>query len=230
MWAGLLAAGALGNVPGQDVMQRVLSCRTGAQARRSCVLAGILYCLLGALPALSGLIAARTLPEGAALLDVILSPLATLVVTVLVVSALLSTVDSALMSAASVLGWNLMRHVFPKTGALRLTRVAVLVVGGASLAQGLSGASARSLLADAYELTLVGLFVPLTLGLFGQRGGETAALASMAFGTGGWLLHVALGWDGFLQTPLPTAFGLTALSALGYGLGMRRIPSWTRRN
>ncbi len=239
MWGGFLAAGALGNIPGQDVMQRVLSCRTGAAARRSCILAGVLYCALGALPVLLGLLAGRMLPGESDLLDALLgmlfSPLATVVVMLLIVSALLSTVDSALMAAGSVLGRNLLRHLFPRADALLLTRLAVLLVGALSLLQGLAGASAWSLLADAYQLTLVGLFVPLTLGLFSRRGGARAALISMGTGAGLQLLHTALGWETFLAPllpfPVPNAFALTALSALGYRLGMRRrIPACTPAN
>ncbi len=232
-WTGFLAAGALGNIPGQDVLGRVFSCRSGTAARRSCVLAGVLYCALGALPVLLGLLGARLLPEEAPLLssflDLLTSPLATLVVTLLIVSALLSTADSALMSAGSVLGHNLLRPLFPGADALSLTRLAVGATGVLSLVWGLSGLSAWSLLASAYELTLVGLFIPLTAGLFSRRGGPRAALLSMGSGTGLWALHAVFGWETFLAPlvgfPLPNALALTAASALGYGLGVRRIPA-----
>ncbi len=232
MWTGFLAAGALGNIPGQDVMQRVLSCRNEAAARHSCILAGTLYVVLGALPVLLGLLAGRVLPEGGglagALLDLAFSPLATVVVALLLLSALLSTVDSALMAAGSVLGRNLLRHLVPQIGVLSLARLAVLLVGLASLLQALSGASAWALLADAYQLTLVGLFVPLTAGLFSRRGGPRAAIPAMGIGAGLQVLHTALGWETFLapllRFPLPNAFALTALSALAYWMGTRRTP------
>ena len=230
-WSGLLIAGALGNIPGQDVLQRVFSSRSEQVARRACLIAGGLYLGLGAIPVVLGLASRLLLPgyEGdmlAALGRILFSPLAALGLILLVVSALLSTVDSALISAASVLAQNLLRHPLPRVGLLRLSRLSVLMVGAASLFYAFRGLSAYSLLEDAYELTLVGLFVPLTAGLFSKRGGRFAALTSMAGGTVLWILHLAFGWEWFFEpalysagVPIPKAIGLTAASGAGYLLG-----------
>lgn len=230
-WSGLLVAGALGNIPGQDVLQRVFSSRTEGVARRACLIAGSLYLVLGAIPVVLGLAARLLLPgqEGdmlATLGRILFSPLAALGLVLLVVSAVLSSVDSALISAASVLAQNLLRHSLPRAGLLQLSRLSVLIVGAASLFYAFRGLSAYSLLEDAYELTLVGLFVPLTAGLFWKRGGRTAALAGMGCGVVLWAFHLALGWDWFLAPALapagvliPNAIGLTAASAGGYLAG-----------
>ncbi len=228
-WVGLLLAGALGNIPGQDVMQRVLAARTAAVARRACLIAGAAYLALGAVPLTLGL-AARLLLPGVetdvfpALAGVLFSPLATLGITLVIVSALLSTADSALMSAASVLSRNLLRHRLPRVDPLRLSRLAVLLVGAASLLLALGGASAYTLLEAAYELTLVGLFVPLTLGLFWRGGGPRAGIAAMAVGTLLWAGHQALGWETFaapLGGEFPSAVGMTLASAAAYLAGAR---------
>ena len=230
-WSGLLVAGALGNIPGQDVLQRVFASKTERVARRACLIAGSLYLVLGAIPVVLGLTARLLLPgqEGdmlATLGRILFSPLAALGLLLLVVSALLSTVDSALISAASVLAQNLLRHPLPRVGLLRLSRLSVLIVGAASLLYAFRGLSAYSLLEDAYELTLVGLFVPLTAGLFWKRGGPAAALGAMGTGVALWVAHLSFGWDSFLEPvlspvgiPIPNAIGLTAASALGYLLG-----------
>lgn len=234
VWAGLLLAGALGNIPGQDVLQRVFASRTETVARRACLIAGGSYLVLGVLPVGLGLAARLLAPEGGGeiltvLGRILFSPPAALALLLVVVSALLSTADSALLSAGSVLGQNLLRHVFPGANRLRLSRLAVLVVGAGSLGLAYGGLSAYALLEDAYELTLVGLFIPLTLGLYSKRGGPAAALGAIAAGAGLWALHLALGWNHFLD-PLfapsgifvPGAVGLTAGSAAGYFLGARR--------
>ena len=232
-WSGLLVAGALGNIPGQDVLQRVFASRTERVARRACLIAGGLYLVLGAVPVVLGLAARLLLPgqEGdmlATLGRILFSPLAALGLVLLVVSAVLSSVDSALISAASVLAQNLLRHSLPRTGLLRLSRLSVLIIGAASLFYAFRGFSAYSLLEDAYELTLVGLFVPLTAGLFWKRGGSVAALAAMGSGVFLWVAHLAFGWDWFLEPalfaaglPVPNAIGLTAASAAGYLIGGR---------
>ena len=230
-WSGLLVAGALGNIPGQDVLQRVFASRSERVARRACLISGGLYLLLGAVPVGLGLAAGLLLPghEGdmlAALGRILFSPLAALALVLLVVSAVLSSVDSALISAASVLAQNLLRHSLPRAGLLRLSRLSVVLVGAASLFYAFRGLRAYSLLEDAYELTLVGLFVPLTAGLFWKRGGSAAALGGMAGGAALWAVHVARGWEWFLEPALapagvliPNAIGLTAASAAGYLLG-----------
>ena len=230
-WSGLLMAGALGNIPGQDVLQRVFASRSEAVARRACLVAGGLYLGLGAIPLGLGL-AARLLAPGdsgemlTTLSRILFGPLASLALALVVVSALLSTADSALLSAGSVLAQNLLRHRFPRASLLRLSRVAVLLVGAASLVHAFRGLSAYSLLEDAYELTLVGLFLPLTAGLFWKRGGGAAALAAMGSGGALWALHAVAGWSLFLEPalapagiPIPRAIGLTAASGVGYLVG-----------
>lgn len=232
-WSGLLLAGALGNIPGQDVLQRVFAARSERVARRACLIAGGLYLGLGAVPVALGL-AGRLLVPGAeadllsALGRILFSPLAALGLLLVIVSALLSTVDSALLSAGSVLAQNLLRHWLPRVAPLRLSRISVVIVGAASLLHAFRGLSAYSLLEDAYELTLVGLFVPLTAGLFGKRSGAPAALAAMAGGAALWLVHTVFAWEWFFEPALgpagiliPNAVGLTTSSALAYAVGGR---------
>jgi hypothetical protein len=83
-----------------------------------------------------------------------------------------------------------------------------------------AGEDAYSLLEDAYELPLVGLFVPLALGLYRPPGREAPALAAMAVGTGLWVLHYALGWESFFQPwlpwPVPGSLAITACSLAAY--------------
>ena len=233
VWAGLLVAGALGNIPGQDVLQRVFAAKSEAVARRACLLSGSLYLVLGLLPVGLGLAVRLLAPgESGEILDllarILFSPPAALALLLVVVSALLSTADSALLSAGSVLSQNLLRHAFPGASRLLLSRLAVLIVGAGSLYLAHRGLSAYALLEDAYELTLVGLFIPLTIGLYSKRGGPGAAIAAIAAGAGLWALHLAADWSFFLDPLLvpagvfvPGAVGLTAASAAGYLIAAR---------
>lgn len=213
-WLGLFCAGALGNLPGQDLLQRVFSARSASVAKAACVSAGVLYLAVGALPVFLALASNLLAPERAdtailpALAGLFLEPWLAVAFVVVIMSAVLSTIDSAILAPASVLAQNLLGRGRPERSTLRLDHVAVLVVAGASLALAFLGEDAYSLLEAAYELGLVSLLVPLALGLRSQRGGEGAALASMGVGTGLWALHLALGWEWFAG-PLLRGAGVT---------------------
>jgi len=93
------------------------------------------------------------------------------------------------------------------------------------------GESAYSLLEDAYELPLVGLFVPLTMGLYGKPRGQSPAVAAMVVGGSLWFLHYFSGWDDFLGPlaerlglSLPVALGGTACSLIAYVIVNRSLP------
>jgi solute:Na+ symporter, SSS family len=84
-----------------------------------------------------------------------------------------------------------------------------------------SGESAYELLEASYLLTLVGLFVPLILGLYSVPCSGLAAIASMLVGTAVWVIHLFLGWESFLE-PLaslnrfPISLAATGCSLLAY--------------
>jgi Na+/proline symporter len=104
--------------------------------------------------------------------------------TVALISAVLSTIDSAILAPASVLAQNVFeRFNRRRVRSLTLNRLAILVVTAGSVGMAYLGKSAYALLEDAYELPLVGLFVPLALGLRSKSPRERAAVASMLAGT-----------------------------------------------
>lgn len=213
-WLGLFCAGALGNLPGQDLLQRVFAARSAAIAKAACLSAGVLYIAMGAIPVFLALASNLLAPERAdtailpALAGLYLDPWLAVIFVVVIMSAVLSTIDSAILAPASVLAQNLLGRGRPERSTLRLDRIAVLLVAGASLVLAFLGESAYSLLETAYELGLVSLLVPLAFGLRSERGGERAALAAMLVGTGLWGLHLVLGWTWFAD-PLLAEAGVT---------------------
>src|SRR5690606_18677258 len=56
-WASVLAVGALGNVPGQDLAQRIFAARSERAATTACLVAGIFYIAFGMVPVTTGLAA-----------------------------------------------------------------------------------------------------------------------------------------------------------------------------
>jgi Na+/proline symporter len=221
-WLGIFAAGALGNIPGQDLSQRIFSARSAKVAARACLVAGVAYLAVGLLPLLIGLAGNILTPDHeAAIIPLLASlfltkPLAVIFL-LAILSAVLSTIDSAILSPATVLGQNLLGRLPHHRGDnLRLQEISVVLVTAASLAMAYLGEDAYGLLETAYEIGLVGLFVPLTFGLYTEQGGEKAALASMAVGIAFWLPHVALGWESFFGLGPPVGLSSAALAAVAY--------------
>jgi Na+/proline symporter len=230
-WLAVLAVGALGNLPGQDLLQRVFASRSAGVARAACLAAGMSYLIVGMVPLLLALVSRLLFPQDAgrailpALAHLFLSPAVAAVFLLAIVSAVLSTIDSALLSPATVLAQNVAAPALGLDGrpGLGLHRTAVAVVALASLALAYVGESAYSLLESSYELTLVGLFVPLALGLWRPPHREAPALAAMLGGVAIWLAHSLLGWE-LLLAPwlepagwrIPVSLAATAASLLGW--------------
>lgn len=234
-WLAVLAAGALGNLPGQDLMQRIFASRSAAVARRACLLAGLAYLVLGAIPVGLGLTAALLAPDDERailpiLAGLLLHPVGAVIFVLAIVSAVLSTIDSAILAPAGVIAENLLRRLPQRRiSRLGLDRICVFGVSLASLAVAYLGEDAWTLLETAYEIGLVSLLVPLVMGLASSRGREPAALAAMTVGTLLWLAHLLIGWEWFAEPWLRDGMGLVlpvglscAVCALVAYLGVSR--------
>ena len=243
-WIAIFCVGALGNIPGQDLMQRIFAAKSATVAQWAAVIAGIAYLTFGLLPILLGLAARLLVPEqvtGAilpALVSLFLSPAILVVFTVALVSAVLSTIDSAILSPASVLSQNVFqRFNRDRIDSLTLNRIAIVIVTAGSVAFAFKGESAYALLEDAYELPLVALFVPLALGLKAKSPRaksprERPAIASMLVGSSLWLVHYAAGWESFVEplasewkAYLPVSLSITLVSLLAYLIGNTGRPN-----
>ncbi len=234
-WLAVLAAGALGNLPGQDLMQRIFASRSATVARRACLLAGLAYLVLGAIPVGLGLTAALLAPgDERAILPILagllLHPVGAVIFVLAIMSAVLSTIDSAILAPAGVIAENLLRRLPQRRiSRLGLDQICVLGVSLASLAVAYLGEDAWTLLETAYEVGLVSLLVPLVMGLASSRGREPAALAAMTVGTLLWLAHLLIGWEWFAEPWLRDGVGLVlpvglscAVCALVAYLGVSR--------
>ncbi len=241
-WLGLLAAGSLGNLPGQDLLQRVFASRSAAVARTACLLSGGAYLVIGVVPLLIGLMGDLLFPGQAdvpilpLLAGHLLTPTLAVVLVVALLSAILSTLDSAILAPASIIAENLWprqpdaplgRLLAPlDRGGVGRERAAVALVTVLSVATALSGDSAWGLLETAYELGLVALLVPLVGAVHDPRRTEAAGLASMAVGGGVWAVHLALDAETLLPglagpwAP-PLGLGCFALSALTWEVAVR---------
>lgn len=223
-WFGTLAAGLFGNIPGQDLMQRVFSSKDARTAARACLLAGLLYLLFGLIPVSLGLASRITLPgqdEGQILAvlaaEYLTTPL-TLVFVVSLVSIIVSTCTSAVLSPAAILSHNLLERTAALSRRRLFTdRLAVVLVALASLAVAFSGRTILELLELSLSSVLVALFIPLVAGLYLGARKERAALTAMAAGILVWLARELM--EGLIL-PMPEGYGAAAYAdyiAAAYG-------------
>lgn len=224
-WISLFSVAALGNMTGQDMIQRMLSARSATVAKWGCISAGLMYFLFGSIPVLLGLTATLTLGEKASgqsvipsLIESYLDPVTAVILIMTIVSAVISTITSALLAPASLLSHNFLKHKFPRVSLLTQCRWAVIAIMLLSLLTVFLGEDVYSLLENSYAIGFVGFFVPMTVGVFTRYLDEKACLISMCFSVVIWLGEFAIGGD--------FPFALLAV-VLGYPVYF--IAYWKRR-
>ncbi|TWU50777.1 Sodium/proline symporter [Rubripirellula tenax] len=237
-----LAIGALGNLPMQDLMQRIFSAKSDRVASRACLWASAGYILMGILPVGAGMAAHLLLPQqegdmdGVVLLIAgkLLNPMLLLVFFLAIVSAVLSTIVSAVMAPAAVMAHNLVEPVWRRSqtippsqeGLLWLQRVAIVVVTIASAWLAFKGEGAYELVQGSYSMPLVSLFVPFMIGMHFKGFPPLAAILAIVFGITPWCLHMLVGWEIFFEPwleaaglPIPHELAGTACSLVGFMIG-----------
>lgn len=185
---------SLGNLPGQDLAQRIFSARCELTAKRSCLIAGFFYVTLGSISILLGLAARKLLPMSVEhsvlpmLAKQLLTPGLTVLLLLAIISIVLSTIDSAILATSSIIAHNLLKYrALSKSYSLvSLCRLCTIFVGLSSLIIAFVGDDAYALLEASYAISLVSLFVPFAMGLFGKYFNEQAALCSMLVGVAFW--------------------------------------------
>jgi solute:Na+ symporter, SSS family len=189
----VFAIAALGNLPGQDLAQRIFAARSSSVARRSCLIAGGFYVVLGSISIVLGVSAKALLPAGIThsviphLAQHVLTPGLTILLILSIISIILSTMDSAMLATSSIISHNLIKRVNNNLSRVFICRVCIVLVGAFSLLLAFVGENAYTLLEQSYAISLVGIFAPFLLGLYLKRGHELAAILSMITGIAVWL-------------------------------------------
>ncbi len=256
-WAsalGVLSIGALGNLPVQDLMQRIMSAKSASVAQRSCWLAGGGYLLLGLAPITMGMVASIVGPQWRSddqdvlmnLSLLVLHPIPRGLFLLAVVSAILSTFSSAVLSPAAILGRNMIAPIqhsqwFSRLPGirgwiddpLRIQRLSIVFVVAASVGLAYQGKDAYELVQESYAIALVGLTIPFMLGLHRKFASSLPAIACMSAGTAIWFLHWWSDWEFFLdpwlrdRLPIPQEWA--ALAAGGIAFACATLTSSHRR-
>lgn len=207
-----------GSVVAAELVARIIAARSPAVARRACLYGGGLYLLVGLIPVALGLVGPSLLPglaHGEQVLPRLaleyLPPVAFAAFAGALLSAILSTVDSALLVAASLVSHNVivpLRGGISEAGKVRLARAGVVLFGALAYLLALHAEGVYDLVQQASAFGSAGIFVVTCWGLFSSYGGPLAAIWTLATGVTAWVI-------GSYVLDLPAAY----LSSLGLSAG-----------
>jgi Na+/proline symporter len=248
----VLLIGLLGNVPGQDLQQRVASAKSAATARWMCVVGGVLYLLIGSIPLYLGLAARWTFGDGLSESQLPLNAIAArylsepfqILLIVGMFSLCLAVAASATLSQASIVSRNVIK---PLRGLVRDSagseslgdagvgdvlvgdagvwgaRFSVGLVIAGSLAVAYSGESIMELLELSLVLVLVSLFVPMAIALYAPSKQARPRVGNSAMIAGFVAWLVGFLFESRIGIPA-SLIGLSA-SAIAAWLAMRSAPT-----
>jgi solute:Na+ symporter, SSS family len=220
----------LGSIPQQDVFQRVMSANSVSAATKGPVIGGVCYILFAFVPMFLVASALLIMPtEVAGLLkDDPQKVLPTLVMTKMpfvmqvlffgaLLSAIKSTASATLLAPSVTFVENIWRQFYPRVSdktELRTMRITVLVFSVFVLiyAIQMQGTPIYEMVSGAYQVTLVGAFIPLVFGLYWRRATTQGAIFSIVMGL--------LTWGLFLATPAGQEFPAQLAGILAAFAGM----------
>ena len=200
-----------GSIPQQDVFQRVMSAKDLKAATRGPVIGGVCYILFAAVPMFLVTSALIIMPEQAATLikedpqkvlpTLVLEHMPFVMQVIFfgaLLSALKSTASATLLAPSVTFVENIWRQFFPRQSdrqELWTMRAAVLIfsVCVCTYAIVLQGTPIYEMVSGAYQVTLVGAFVPLAAGLYWSRATTQGAVFSIVLGLLSWALFLATG-------------------------------------
>lgn len=207
--AFFIAAGLtmmLGSIPQQDVFQRVMSAKDAQTARNGAVIGGISYILFAFVPMFVVACAVVVMGQQAMelakddyqrLLPTFVLTKMPLVMQVLFFGALLSAIKSTssatLLAPSTSFVENILKNLRPEMNdrqQLKAMRWTIIVFAALVLAYAIrmKGTPIYDLVSAAYQVTLVGAFIPLVFGVYWKRATTQGAVFSLAAGIGTWIV------------------------------------------
>ena len=199
----------LGSIPQQDVFQRVMSANTEKAATHGTVIGGSAYILFAFVPMFLVASALLIMPEQAAellqedpqkVLPTLVMTRMPLVMQVLFFGALLSAIKSCasatLLAPSVTFTENIWRQFRPEhisdREKLLTMRISVLVFAAGVLVYSIKmeGTPIYELVSSAYQVPLVGAFVPLVFGLYWKRANTQGAVCAVVLGIGVWVVFM----------------------------------------
>jgi SSS family transporter len=184
----------VGSLAAQEAIARVLAAKSPKAARNSCFGAAGLYLLVGLIPVFIGLAGASLvtlngnadsfLPQ---LAETVLPKAMYIIFLGALTSAILSTIDSTLLSISALIGHNIVLPLNPnmsEKGKVFMERGIVLMAGIWAYSIAIGGQSIYDLIEMSSSFGSAGLIVCLMFGLWSGFGGRAAALVTLFCGVG----------------------------------------------
>jgi solute:Na+ symporter, SSS family len=210
----------LGSIPQQDVFQRVMSAKDQSAATKGPVIGGVCYILFAFVPmflvtsamiimpgTVDALLKTGVKADSQMILPTLVKDHMPFLMQVLFFGALLSAIKSTasatLLAPSVTFVENIWRQFYRRQGdrsELRTMRITVLIFSACvcTYAIALQGTPIYEQVSGAYQVTLVGAFVPLAAGLYWKRATTQGAVFSIVLGILAWLM--------FLYTPAGESF------------------------
>lgn len=196
---------ALGSIPQQDVFQRVMSAKDEKTAVLGGVLGGSMYLLFAFIPIglaytaflIDPQMVAHLLGEDSQkVLPTLITTHTPLIAQILffgaLLSAILSTASGTLLAPSTIFTENMLKPMLGKISDdkfLWVIRSVVVAFGFLVMAFALNSTSSIfEMVENAYKVTLVAAFIPLTMGLYWSRATTQGAMFSIALGVTTWVL------------------------------------------
>lgn len=210
----------VGSMVAAELVARMLASRSAAVARNATVAGGVAYLTIGLMPVALGLMGASLLPgleEPEQILPALAQQYLPTFLFVLfaggLVSAILSTVDSALLMASALVSHNVivqMRPGLTERAKVRIARAGVAVFGIVAYLMAVRAERVYELVEEASSFGSAGVVTVVVFGLFTRIGGTASALAALVAGVSTWILGAYV-----LLVPYPYLLSL-AVAASAY--------------
>ena len=190
------------DITAQTLFQRASAAKSANIARKAFLIGGIGYLTFGMIPVFLGIIGSVTMPGIAnsefiipELAKAHLHPIAIAIFVGAMLAAIMSSADSALLAASSVLAKNVLPAI-KRNPSQKLTlwvaRLCIPLVGGIAILIALRIQVVFDLMVDANILGLAAIIVPFILGAYWRKANRTGANAGIVAGLLTWLVTMQL--------------------------------------
>jgi Na+/proline symporter len=170
----------------------VLACKSADVARTATWIGGVGYLVVALIPVFFGLVGRQLVPDLGEAEQIVptlaqryLPALLYIMFAGALISAILSTVDSALLAAASLVSHNIVLRVRPdvsETAKVAFARIGVAVLGTIAYVLALQAGGISDLVEMASAFATAGIFITLVFGLFTGWGGAASAYSAIVAG------------------------------------------------